>query len=73
MPAGDRAGACGGLPFGSPDTREEAAILAAKTIRGVALESLSRALVQSLIGGGGLLVAGVPFPALLAAVIFILA
>jgi predicted PurR-regulated permease PerM len=52
---------------------EEAAILAAKTIRGVALGVVVTALVQSLIGGGGLLVAGVPFPALLAAVIFILA
>ena len=52
---------------------EEVAILAAKTIRGVALGIVLTALVQSLIGGVGLLVAGVPLPGLLAAVIFILA
>ena len=52
---------------------EEAAILAAKTIRGVALGVVLTALVQSLLGGIGFLVAGVPLPALLAAVIFILA
>ncbi len=52
---------------------EEVAILAAKTIRGVALGVVLTALVQSLIGGVGLLVAGVPLPGLLAAVIFILA
>jgi len=52
---------------------EEMAILAAKTIRGVALGVVLTALVQSLIGGIGFLVTGVPLPALLAAVIFILA
>ena len=52
---------------------EEAAILAAKTIRGVALGVVLTALVQSLLGGIGFLVAGVPLPGLLAAVIFILA
>jgi predicted PurR-regulated permease PerM len=52
---------------------EDVAILAAKTIRSVALGVVLTALVQSLIGGVGLWVAGVPFPALLAAVIFILA
>ena len=52
---------------------EEAAILAAKTIRGVALGVVLTALVQSLLGGIGFLVAGVPLPALLAAVIFIFA
>jgi predicted PurR-regulated permease PerM len=52
---------------------EEMAILAANTIRGVALGVVLTALVQSLIGGIGFLVTGVPLPALLAAVIFILA
>ena len=52
---------------------EEAATLAAKTIRGVALGIVLTALAQSLVAGIGLLVAGVPAPGLLAAVIFILA
>jgi predicted PurR-regulated permease PerM len=52
---------------------EDAAVLAAKTIRGVALGVVLTALIQSLLGGIGFLVAGVPAAALLAAVIFILA
>ena len=52
---------------------EDAAILAAKTIRGVALGVVLTALIQSLVAGIGFLVAGVPAPVLLAAVIFILA
>jgi len=52
---------------------EEAATLAAKTIRGVALGIVLTALAQSLVAGIGLVVAGVPAPGLLAAVIFILA
>ena len=52
---------------------EEAAVLAGKTIRGVALGIVVTALIQSLLGGIGFVVAGVPAPALLAAVIFILA
>jgi predicted PurR-regulated permease PerM len=52
---------------------EDAAILAAKTIRGVALGIVVTALLQSLVAGIGLMVAGVPAAGLLAAVIFILA
>jgi predicted PurR-regulated permease PerM len=52
---------------------EDAAVLAAKTIRGVALGVVLTAVIQSLLGGIGFLVAGVPAAALLAAVIFILA
>jgi predicted PurR-regulated permease PerM len=51
---------------------EDAAILAAKAIRGVALGVVVTALVQSLLGGIGLAVAGVPGAVLLTAVIFIL-
>ena len=52
---------------------EDAAILAAKTIRGVALGIVLTALIQSALGGIGFAVAGVPTPVLLAGVIFILA
>jgi predicted PurR-regulated permease PerM len=52
---------------------EEAAILAAKTIRSVALGIVLTAVIQSLVAGIGFVVAGVPASALLAAVIFILA
>jgi predicted PurR-regulated permease PerM len=52
---------------------EDAAVLAAKTIRGVALGIVLTALIQSLLGGIGFAVAGVPAAALLAAGIFILA
>jgi predicted PurR-regulated permease PerM len=52
---------------------EDAAVLAAKTIRGVALGIVLTALIQSILAGIGFLVAGVPAAALLAAVIFILA
>ena len=52
---------------------EEAAILAAKTIRGVALGIVVTALIQAFLGGIGFVVAGIPAAALLAAVIFILA
>jgi predicted PurR-regulated permease PerM len=51
---------------------EAAARLAAQAIRGVALGVVVTALVQSVIGGIGLAVAGVPFAAILAAVIFLL-
>jgi predicted PurR-regulated permease PerM len=51
---------------------EDAAILAAKAIRGVALGVVVTAVVQSILGGIGLVVAGVPGAALLTAVIFIL-
>jgi predicted PurR-regulated permease PerM len=52
---------------------EEAAILAGKTIRGVALGIVLTALIQSFLAGIGFAVTGVPAPALLAAIIFILA
>jgi len=51
---------------------EEVAILAAQTVRGVALGVVGTALVQSVIGGIGLAVAGVPAAALLTAVMFVL-
>ena len=52
---------------------EDAAVLAARTIRGVALGIVVTALIQSLVAGIGFLVTGVPVAALLAVVIFILA
>ena len=51
---------------------EEAVILAAKAVRGVALGIVVTAVIQSSIGGIGLIVAGVPAAALLIAVMFIL-
>jgi len=52
---------------------EDAAVLAAKTIRGVALGIVLTAFIQAILAGIGFAVAGVPTPVLLAAVIFILA
>lgn len=51
---------------------ENAVHLAGQTIRGVALGIVGTALAQSLLAGIGLLLAGVPFAAVLTAVIFIL-
>ena len=51
---------------------ENAIILAAQAIRGVALGVGGTALVQTLLGGLGLAVAGVPFAALLSAVMLLL-
>jgi len=51
---------------------EGAAVLAARAIRGVALGVVVTALVQTILGGIGLAVAGVPFTSVLTAVIFIL-
>jgi predicted PurR-regulated permease PerM len=51
---------------------EEAVVLAAKAVRGVALSIVITAIVQSSIGGIGLAVTGVPTAALLTAVMFIL-
>jgi predicted PurR-regulated permease PerM len=51
---------------------ENAVLLAGQTIRGVALGIVGTALAQSLLAGIGLLLAGVPFAAVLTAVIFIL-
>jgi predicted PurR-regulated permease PerM len=52
---------------------ENVVVLAAQAIRGVALGVVVTALVQSLLGGIGLAVAGVPFPGLLTAIMFLLA
>jgi predicted PurR-regulated permease PerM len=51
---------------------EDAVVLAARAVRGVALGVVVTALVQSLLGGIGLVVAGVPAVAILTAVMFIL-
>jgi len=51
---------------------EEIAVLAAKTVRGVALGVVGTALIQSLLGGIGVAVCGVPAAMLLTAVMFIL-
>lgn len=51
---------------------EEAVVLAAKTVRGVALGVVGTALVQSLLGGIGLAVSGIPAAAILTAVMFML-
>ncbi len=52
---------------------EEVVELAGQAIRGVALGVVVTALVQSLLGGIGLAVSGVPFAGLLTAVMFVLA
>ena len=49
---------------------EDAAVLAAKAARGVAMGVVVTALVQSLLGGIGLAISGVPAAALLTAVMF---
>jgi predicted PurR-regulated permease PerM len=54
------------------DRGEEVAVLAAKTIRGVALGVVGTALIQALLSGIGMAVAGVPAVAVLTAVVFIL-
>lgn len=51
---------------------EDVAVLAAQTVRGVALGVVGTALVQSVIGGIGLAVSGVPAAALLTAFMFML-
>jgi len=51
---------------------EEIAVLAAKTVRGVALGVVGTALIQSLLGGIGVAICGVPAAMLLTAVMFIL-
>ena len=55
------------------DPGEGAVRLSGQAIRGVALGVVVTALVQSLIGGIGLAIAGVPFAAILTAVMFLLA
>jgi len=51
---------------------EDAVVLAGKAIRGVALGVGVTAIVQAVVGGIGLVIAGVPFAALLTAVMFML-
>lgn len=68
-------GAAGVLLFArklSGSYGEDAAIIAGKAIRGVALGVVVTALVQALLGGIGLAVAGVPAAMILTAVIFVL-
>jgi predicted PurR-regulated permease PerM len=52
---------------------DEAAVIAAKTIRGVALGIVLTALIQAFVAGVGPGITGVPAPGLLAAIVFILA
>jgi len=54
------------------ETGEAAVRLSAQAIRGVAIGIVVTALVQALIGALGLVIAGVPFVAVLAAVMFLL-
>ena len=54
------------------DRGETSMRLAGRAIRGVALGVVVTALVQSVLGGIGLAIAGVPFAALLTAVMFLL-
>lgn len=72
--AGEKA-AAGVLSFfrrlaGKPG--EDAAILAAKAVRGVALGVVVTALLQSILGGFGLMATGVPAAAFLTGVLFML-
>ena len=55
------------------DQGEHSVRLAAQAVRGVALGVVVTALVQSILGGVGLAIAGVPFAAILTAVMFMLA
>lgn len=57
----------------SPEHGEDSVRLAGQAVRGVALGVVVTALVQSVLGGLGLLVAGIPFPGLLTALMFLLA
>jgi predicted PurR-regulated permease PerM len=54
------------------DQGERMVILAGQAIRGVALGVVVTAIVQSLLGGLGLLIAGVPFAAIFTAIMFML-
>ncbi len=70
-----RDGRGGGAGFRPPlagGAGERAAVLSAQAIRAVALGIVVTALVQSVIGGLGLVLTGVQYPALLAAVMFLL-
>ena len=54
------------------ESGDNAMLLSAQAIRGVALGVVVTALVQALLGGLGLAIAGVPFAAILTAVMFML-
>jgi predicted PurR-regulated permease PerM len=72
---GGEQAARGALRFGrrlAGEQGEAVMRLSAQAIRGVALGVVLTALLQALIGGVGLAVAGVPFAALLTALIFLL-
>src|SRR5213078_3573995 len=72
---GERAGNAA-LRFGTRlagDQGEAAVRLSAQAIRGVALGVVVTALLQAIVGGAGLAIAGVPFAAVLTALIFLLA
>jgi predicted PurR-regulated permease PerM len=51
---------------------ERAVVLAGQAIRGVALGVIGTALIQSALAGLGLAVAGIPYPAILTAIAFLL-
>lgn len=73
--SGETAGQ-GILRFGrrlAGDAGENAILLAAQAIRGVALGVVVTALIQSALAGLGLFVAGIPFATILTAVMFMLA
>jgi predicted PurR-regulated permease PerM len=75
MYAGGETAATGLLMFGrrlAGDRGENAIRLAGRAIRGVALGVVVTALVQSVLGGVGLVMTGVPFAALLTGVMFLL-
>ena len=59
------------LRLGGPSC-EDATILAAKAVRGVALGVVVTAVLQSLLGGIGLALSGIPAAAILTAVMFVL-
>ncbi|HSV93598.1 MAG TPA: AI-2E family transporter, partial [Desulfobacterales bacterium] len=68
--------AVGVLRFGkrlAGERGEHAVLLAGQAIRGVALGVVVTALTQSILGGVGLAAAGIPFAAVLTAVMFMLA
>ena len=75
MYAKGESAASGVIRFGvrlAGERGEQSVRLAAQAIRGVALGVVVTALIQSAIGGFGLVVAGVPFTSVLCAVMFML-
>ncbi len=73
--ANGESAAAGVLAFArrlSGQAGERAAVLSARAIRAVALGIVVTALIQSVIGGIGLAVTGVPYPLLLSSIMFLL-